>query len=131
MPISQRITQVCLFIFAFIAIFGGILQMYLGEPETTPRLDNIHRFMAGIYLTIGIICCWAALTIKKQNTLVFLIAIGGFMAATGRIISISSVGLPEPNSLWIGYLLPELIVPLILIFTQLKTNSKIKKQQFL
>lgn len=37
MPISQRITQVCLFIFAFIAIFGGILQMYLGEPETTPR----------------------------------------------------------------------------------------------
>ena len=119
MPISQRITQVCLFIFAFIAIFGGILQMYLGEPETTPRWDNIHRFMAGIYLTIGIICCWAALTIKKQNTLVFLIAIGGFMAAIGRIISISSVGLPE------------LIVPLILIFTQLKTNSKIKKQQFL
>jgi len=81
--------------------------------------------MAGIYLTTGIISFWTALTIKKQNTLVFLIAIGGIMAAIGRIISISIVGLPEPNSLWIGYLLPELIVPVILIFSQIKTNSKL------
>ncbi|SUZ87810.1 uncharacterized protein METZ01_LOCUS40664 [marine metagenome] len=128
MLLNQRITQICLFIFAFIAIFGGILQMYLGQPETNPRLDNIHRFMAGVYFTTGIISFWTAITIKKQNTLVFLIAIGGFMAATGRIISINTVGLPEPNSLWIGYLLPELIVPLIIILTQLRTNSKITKQ---
>jgi hypothetical protein len=27
--------------------------MYLGEPETTVRLDNIDRFMAGIYFSMG------------------------------------------------------------------------------
>ena len=31
---SQRVTQICLFLFAAIALFGGALQMYLGEPKT-------------------------------------------------------------------------------------------------
>jgi len=31
MPTSQRIVQVCLFLFAVIALFGGTLQMYLGS----------------------------------------------------------------------------------------------------
>jgi hypothetical protein len=66
--LSQRITQVCLFLIAAIAIFGGTLQMYLGEPDTTPRLDNIHRFLAGIYLACGIISFWTAITISNQNT---------------------------------------------------------------
>jgi hypothetical protein len=31
--------------------------MYLGQPETTPRLDNVHRFLAGIYFGSGLIAC--------------------------------------------------------------------------
>ena len=38
-----------------VSMFGGSLQMYLGQPDTTPRLDNIHRFMGGVYLATGII----------------------------------------------------------------------------
>jgi hypothetical protein len=30
----QMIVRVCLFIIASIAIFGGALQMYLGQPDT-------------------------------------------------------------------------------------------------
>ena len=56
MPTSQRIVQICLFLFAAIALFGGTLQMYLGQPLTAPRLDNVHRFMAGIYFGSGLIC---------------------------------------------------------------------------
>ena len=40
-------------------MFGGTLQMYLGQPDTTPRLDNVHRFMAGIYLGSALIALWA------------------------------------------------------------------------
>ena len=83
---AQRIVQICLFLFAGIAIFGGTLQMYLGEPDTTPRLDNIHRFLAGVYLACGFICFWTAITIKQQNTLVFLIALAGLLGATGRLV---------------------------------------------
>ena len=50
MPIPQRIVQICLFIVAAIALFGGTVQMFLGQPETTPRLDNVHRFAFGVLM---------------------------------------------------------------------------------
>src|SRR5689334_15587255 len=114
MPATQRLVQVCLFLVAAIALFGGSLQMYLGQPETTPRLDNVHRFMAGVYLSMGFISAWAAVTVRQQGTLVYLIALGVFMAGLGRLLSISQVGLPEPAGLWLGYLIPELLVPVIM-----------------
>lgn len=110
----QRVVQVCLFLVAAISIFGGTLQMFLGQPDTTPRLDNVHRFMAGVYLSMGFIAAWTAVTIRQQGTLVYLIALGVAMAAVGRLVSMSQVGLPEPAATWIGYLVPELVVPIIL-----------------
>ncbi|MDB6000197.1 MAG: hypothetical protein JWP52_1896 [Rhizobacter sp.] len=47
LTIGQHITQISLFIVAAIAIFGGTVQIVLGQPDTSPRLDNVHRFMAG------------------------------------------------------------------------------------
>jgi membrane associated rhomboid family serine protease len=124
---AQRIVQICLFLFAAIAIFGGTLQMYLGEPDTTQRLDNIHRFLAGIYLACGFICFWTAVTVKQQNTLVFLVALAGLFGATGRLISMSKVGLPEPSTPWIIYLLVEIIIPVIIIISQMISNQKLKQ----
>ncbi|WP_241547961.1 DUF4345 domain-containing protein [Leptospira stimsonii] len=121
MSISERIVQVSLFLVAFIAMFGGALQMYLGEPMTTPRLDNVHRFMAGIYFSTGIISGWAAWTIRTQTTLVYLLALGVFFAAIGRLISMSVVGLPEPAGLWLGYLIPELLLPPVIVIAQRKS----------
>ncbi|EMY76570.1 PF14248 domain protein [Leptospira weilii serovar Ranarum str. ICFT] len=72
--------------------------MYLGEPTTTPRLDNVHRFMAGVYFSTGLICGWAAWTIRTQSTLIYPLAAAIFFAAIGRLVSISIVGLPEPAS---------------------------------
>jgi cytochrome c oxidase assembly factor CtaG len=120
---SQRVVQICLFLVTAIALFNGALQMYLGEPETAPRLDNVHRFMAGVYFGSGFIGLWAALTIRQQRTLVFLIALSVFLAGTGRLVSISQVGLPQPNAVWIGYLLPELLLPWIMVVAQIVTNK--------
>ena len=125
MPVSQRIVQVCLFLFAAIAMFGGALQMYLGQPQTAPRLDNVHRFMAGIYFGCGLICLWAAITVRQQRTLVLLIGLAVFLAGSGRLLSMSIVGLPEPPALWLGYLIPELLVSLIMIAAQFVTNRRI------
>src|SRR5882672_3810937 len=125
--LSQRITQVCLFLFAFIALFGGALQMLLGEPEVSARLDNIHRFMAGVYFGCGTICFWAALTIRTQGTLVFLVALAGFLGGTGRLLSMSQVGIPEPHALWLGYLVPELCVPIIIAIAHSITLRKLSR----
>jgi hypothetical protein len=119
MPPSQRIVQICLFLFAAIALFGGTLQMYLGQPLTAPRLDNVHRFMAGIYFGSGLICLWAAVTVRQQRTLVLLIGLSVLVAGSGRLLSMSIVGLPEPPALWLGYLIPELLVSVLMIVAQL------------
>jgi len=114
MPASQRVVQVCLFLVAAICVTGGTLQLVLGEPDVSPRLDNVHRFMAGVYLSTGFINLWAARTIRQQGTLVYLLALGAFCAGIGRVLSITRVGLPEPHALWLGYLVPELVLPIVI-----------------
>lgn len=121
---SQRVVQVCLFLVAAIAILGGTLQMVLGQPTTSPRLDNVHRFMAGVYLSTGFINLWAAVTIRRQGNLVYLLALGVLLAGIGRLVSISQVGLPEPASLWLGYLVPELLLPFVIASAHAATNRK-------
>lgn len=111
---SQLIVQIGLFIVALIAIAGGLLQMYLGQPDTSPRLDNVHRFMAGVYFSTGLINLWAAITIQQQGFLVYLLAFGIFFAGIGRLISIRKVRLPKPSALWLGYLVPELGLPFVI-----------------
>jgi hypothetical protein len=114
LTVSQIVVQVCLFLVAAIAISGGSLQMYLGQPDTAPRLDNVHRFMAGVYLSTGIICLWAAWTIRQQGALVYLLALGVLLAGCGRLLSIGKVGLPKPAAVWLGYLIPELLIPFVM-----------------
>jgi hypothetical protein len=111
---SQLIVQISLFLVAAIAIFGGSLQMYLGQPGTSPRLDNVHRFMAGVYLSTGLICLWAALTVRQQGFLIYLLALGVLLAGVGRLLSIGKVGLPKPTAVWLGYLIPELVLPFVI-----------------
>ena len=111
---NQLVVQVCLFLTAGIAIIGGSLQMYLGQPDTAPRLDNVHRFMAGVYLATGFICLWTGLTVRHQDTLLYLLALGVFLGGVGRLISIFKVGLPEPRGVWLGYLIPELVLPILI-----------------
>jgi hypothetical protein len=111
---SQLVVQVCLFLVAAIAMIGGALQMFLGQPDTSPRLDNVHRFMAGVYFSTGLISLWAALTIRQQGFLVYLLALGVLLAGIGRLVSISKVGLPKPAVVWLGYLVPELLLPVII-----------------
>ena len=111
---SQLVVRVCLLLVAAIAMFGGTLQLVLGQPDTSPRLDNVHRFMAGVYLGTGIICLWAAITVRQQGTLVYLLALGVLLAGVGRLVSIGRVGLPQPTAVWLGYLIPELVLPFVI-----------------
>jgi len=112
---GQLVVQLCLFVVAAIAMSGGALQMFLGQPDTSPRLDNVHRFMAGVYFSTGLINLWAALTIRQQGLLIYLLALGVLLAGVGRLVSIAKVGLPKPTAVWLGYLIPELTLPVIIV----------------
>src|SRR5262245_45015650 len=116
MPAGPRVVQVCLFLVAAIALFGGTVQMVLGQPDTTPRLDNLHRFMAGVYFAMGVISLWVGLTVRQHSTLILLIAFAVLMAAVGRLFSMAVVGLPQPHTVWLLYLGSELVVPVAILW---------------
>ncbi len=118
LSIGQHVVQVGLFVVAAIAMIGGTLQMVLGQPDTAPRLDNVHRFMAGVYLGTGFICLWAGITVRQQGVLVYLLALGVLLAGIGRLVSIGKVGLPKPTAVWLGYLIPELVLPFVIAGAQ-------------
>lgn len=111
---SERIVQICLFLLATIAFLGGSLQLFLGQPETTPRLDNIHRFLAGLYLGYALLSFWAAWTVQRHRTLIFIMCGIVVIAAFGRVLSIAQVGLPSPPALWIGYVVVEFLLPIVM-----------------
>src|SRR5947209_17678147 len=110
---SQIVVRTCLFLVAAIAMAGGALQFFLGQPDSPPRLDNVHRFMAGVYFSTGLINLWAAITIRSQGTLIYLLALGVLLAGIGRLVSICHVGLPAPHALWLGYLVHEIALPFV------------------
>ena len=122
---SQLVVRVCLFLIAAIAMFGGALQMYLGQPDTSPRLDNVHRFMAGVYFSTGLINLWAGITIRQQGALVYLLAFGVLLAGIGRLVSIRRVGLPQPAAVWLGYLVPELVLPFVMAIAHYASQSSL------
>ncbi len=46
----------------------------------------------------------------------YLLALGVRFAGIARRVSISQVGLPQPNAIWLGYLIPELLLPFVIAF---------------
>jgi hypothetical protein len=53
-----------------------------------------------------------------------LLAVGVILAGSGRLLSISQVGVPEPSALWLGYLVPELLVPCIMVVAQIVVQRR-------
>ena len=102
---GQRIVQLCPLLVAAIAITGGALQMYLGQPDTAPRLDNIHRFMAGVsfdrdHQPVGGADGPAAGNARAADR-------AGGAAGGDRPADLDRAsGLPEPAALWLAYLVP-------------------------
>jgi hypothetical protein len=57
---------------------------------------------------------WAAITVRHQGTLVYLIALTILLAGLGRASSMLIVGVPAPAAAFFGYLAPELILPVVM-----------------
>ena len=92
MTTEESIIKACCYLLFAIAMQGSMLQMSLGQPKTTPRLDNIHRFLAGLYFGTGLICFYNAYNIDKlDGVLTYLIAIGVWAAGCGRLLSMQKV----------------------------------------
>jgi len=86
--------QIILGIIALICFLGGVNLLtkgaqYFLPKETPPQiiLDNVLRFLSGIYLGMGFLCSWAVIKIAEINDLVYLLGIIVLFSGLGRLYS--------------------------------------------
>jgi hypothetical protein len=82
-----------------ICFLGGINLMTKGAksflPETLPpqpRLDNLFRFLSGIYFGLGFLMLWTTIHSSQVGDLLYFIGITVFFSGLGRLYSRIKVG---------------------------------------
>jgi hypothetical protein len=86
-------------IISIICLLGGLNILLKGAgyflPKETPPqivLDNVVRFMAGIYFGMGFLVAWTALHLDQIHDLVYLLGIVVFCSGLGRLYSRIKMG---------------------------------------
>ena len=84
---------------SLICLLGGINLLLKGAgsflPDTIttpPYLDNLFRFMSGIYLGLGFLMAWVVFNIHQTGDLIYFIGIVVAFSGLGRLYSRIKVG---------------------------------------
>jgi hypothetical protein len=117
--------SVLLGLVALICFLGGINLLRKGAmpflPANTsaqPVLDNLLRFLAGIYFSCGFLFVYAALATKENGILVFLLGGAVIMSGVGRLSSrlkVGSAGTYFDRIMWFEMILGLAIISLRVI----------------
>lgn len=96
MEITLRILLV---IVSLICLLGGLNLLIKGAmyflPEATPPqriLDNLVRFLSGIYFSLGFLMGWVVFNLAEVNNLIYFIGIVVIFSGLGRLYSRIKVG---------------------------------------
>ncbi len=91
--------QILLGIVTLICLLGGTNLLLKGAnsflpPNTEPVkiLDNLFRFLSGIYFSLGFLVGWVIFHLEKDNGLVYFVGLVVIFSGLGRLYSRSKVG---------------------------------------
>jgi hypothetical protein len=91
--------KIILGIITAICFLGGLNLMTKGAksflPETLPpqpRLDNLFRFLSGIYFALGFLMLWVTIQSSGAGDLLYFIGVIVFFSGVGRLYSRLKVG---------------------------------------
>ena len=91
--------RILLGIVSLICILGGANLLIKGTgsflPDTVPPqriLDNLFRFLSGIYFGLGFLMIWIVLKFPEINNLIYFIGIVVFCSGSGRLYSRIKLG---------------------------------------
>jgi hypothetical protein len=93
--------QILLGLVALICLLGGLNLLLKGAgpflPGATPppRLDNLFRFLSGIYFGLGFLMSWVVFHFHKVNDLIYFIGLVVIFSSLGRLYSKTKVGSAE------------------------------------
>lgn len=91
--------RILLSILSLICWLGGLNLLIKGVgyflPQTTPPqriLDNLVRFLSGIYFSLGFLIAWVIFNLAEVNSLLYFIGIVVIFSGLGRLYSRMKVG---------------------------------------
>lgn len=100
----EIVLQILLGLVALICLLGGMNLLIKGAgsflPETfaPPVLDNLFRFLSGIYFSLGFLMAYVVFNFHQINNLIYFIGIVVVFSGLGRLYSRIKVG-PSTNYL--------------------------------
>jgi hypothetical protein len=119
----ELILQILLSIVALICLLGGMNLMIKGSTSflsdgvpAQPILDNLFRFMTGIYFSMGFLLIYVVIDIREINTLIYFIGIVVTFSGLGRLYSVIKLG--SAGKYFFGIMVFEIILGFIIIALQ-------------
>ncbi|MFC5219545.1 DUF4345 family protein [Streptomyces coerulescens] len=109
---ANTIVRVCLLLATAIALGDGLQLLAQGGPADA---DNVHRFLAGVYLGWAPLFFWTAATIRRQGVLVHFLAVPIFLGGIGRLISFAQNGIPNPAGVFLASALLEFSLSIVIV----------------
>jgi Na+/H+ antiporter NhaD/arsenite permease-like protein len=114
----KRALQVTIAILSLVPLSIGAIGILLGTSRwlpaniITPDFDSHYRYIAGYYVSLGLLGLWIIPKIEQHTGLFRVICASVFMGGMGRVASILQVGLPGPMAIFFtGF---ELCFPLLI-----------------
>ncbi len=107
----ELLIQLIFGILAMICLTGGTILFIKGagrfiqEPiAPQPQLDNIFRFLSGMYFAFGFMLIWFIFHIQTTTSIIYLIGFVVFCAGFGRFYSSRKVGSPDRYHTFMMYI---------------------------
>jgi len=95
----EIILRILLSLVTLICLLGGLNLLIKGAgsflPEAAPKqpaLDNLFRFLSGIYFSMGFLMLWVDFNFKRVGDLIYFIGIIVIFSGLGRLYSRLKVG---------------------------------------
>lgn len=105
-----------------VPLFLGVTGVFFGAAEhsggtgVAAALDSQYRYLAAVYVAVGLMVLWSAGDVKGRAMLLRFAMLGWFLGGLARMVSWMTVG--EPASWQVSGLVIEMIVPAVLILWQ-------------
>ncbi|MDC0774096.1 DUF4345 family protein, partial [Streptomyces sp. HD] len=109
---ADTVVRVCLLLATAIALGNGLQLLAQGSPADT---DDVHRFMAGVYVGWAPLFFWTAATIHRQGALVYFLAVPIFLGGVGRLVSFAQHGTPGPAGAFLASALLDFALSIVIV----------------
>ena len=120
---ERKLFQLIIVVLSLIPIMDAVTGFYQGPGHLFPdgdvypnNLDNHYRYLVGVYLAVTFALWWTLGNIQERVIPFRLICAAVIIGGLGRIISITTAGMPESTEYLFAAVIELVLVPLLLVW---------------